>query len=243
MKRLVLMLCICAFSLQAQRRAPHYIIYPQIIKLKYKEYQYTDTLIIPVISDDYLLLKKAVAEKIFDGEKLEDVVKNYEEDGHGYTGVSYEIAYSDAHVISFIFSYETMGAYPDSYQKFLTYNIYTGKPYRLTDEINKAGITALFAQYRRFLKDGLAEIKNDIKKDSGVSDAEAAQIIATLKTSIDKLKPADVFNNYVFNKKGIKLTSNGVLPHAIRNYELARDWLITYDELKPYKAATAIVLK
>lgn len=245
MKRsiLVLMFCICAFSLQAQRRAPHYIIYPQVVKLKYKGNQQPDTLITPDISNDYLLLKKTVAEKIFDGEKLEDVVKNYEEDGHGYTSFSYTIPYLDAHIISFVFSYETMGAYPDSYQKFLTLNIYTGKPHLLSDEISKRGMAAIFAQYRQFLKQGLEAVKSDLKKDREVSNNEAEQIISTLRTAIAKLKPVDVFDQYVFTKEGIRLTSTGVLPHAIRNYDLARDLAIPYEQLRPYKISKAIVLK
>jgi hypothetical protein len=90
---------------------------------------WTDSLAVPVISDKYPKLKKALSEQvIFDGDSLNSVVKKFETEGHGITEVSYKVSYETKDVISIKFYYEGYGAHPTDYWVLYTLNIHTGKP-------------------------------------------------------------------------------------------------------------------
>src|SRR5215216_4801904 len=126
----------------AQRRQPA-IISTKIVLLKYQSQ--TDTLRLPVVNNKYPALKKAMSyQNLFDGDNLDSVVANYKNCGCGITGSDYEVTYQDAGIISIELFFETMGAYPDSYQRWHTLDIHTGKAYPIEKELNPAGLSWLY---------------------------------------------------------------------------------------------------
>jgi hypothetical protein len=210
------------------------IISTKIIALKYESQ--IDTLKIPVVSDKYPALKKALSEKnIFDGDDLAAVIKNYKSCGCGTTGLSYEVTYVSKDIISIIFYYQTMGAYPDDYQKYLTFNINKGEIYPISSEVNSKGLTWLLAGYKTELRKRILQLKED-------NTADNADAYTELNTTIDSLTSDELFKNCVFKKEGIVLTIEKILPHVMQDTEPERDWLVPYSKLKIYKAPGAIVL-
>ncbi|QKJ31988.1 hypothetical protein HQ865_20205 [Mucilaginibacter mali] len=219
------------------------IIHEQKIFLKYHGYNNIDSLQIPVVSDKYPQLKQAIAEQLFDGHKSYDIVERYEADGHGITGVWYEVTYQDSNIISLIIYYETMGARPSGYQKWLTYDINTGQPYPLAKEIDKAGLKNIFLQYKLFIQKGIAAARKDIARDTSLTENEVEALMNSLNYAKDKLTPEVLFEKYVFTDKGVRLSSADVLPHAVRNYDIERNWLIPYQKLRPFRTYTGMVIK
>ena len=232
------MMCVCAIAhssfSQTKPSPPKTILSTKIVALKYETQ--TDTLRIPVVSDRYPVLKKAFSEKnIFDGDDLAAVVKNYQLCGCGTTSLSYEVTFESKDIISVIFYYETMGAYPDDYQKYLTFNINTGKIYPISNEVNSKGLNWLLAGYKTELRKRVRKLKED-------NAADNADAYTELSTTIDSLSGDELFKNCVFKKDGITLTIEKILPHVMQNVEPERDWLVPYSKLKIYKIPGAIVL-
>jgi hypothetical protein len=210
------------------------IISTKIVALKYREQ--TDTIKIPVVSDKYPALKKAFSEKnIFDGDDSAAVVKNYHLCGCGITNLSYEVTFENKDIISVIFYYETMGAYPDDYQKYLTFNINTGQIYPISNELNSKGLSWLLAGYKTELRKRILTLREDNITDN-------ADAYTELSTTIDSLASNELFKNCVFKKDGIVLTIEKILPHAMQDVEPERDWFVPYSKLKVYKTQGAVVL-
>jgi hypothetical protein len=211
------------------------IISTKIVVLKFETQ--TDSLKIPVVSDQYPALKKALSYKnIFDGDALTDVIKNYQSCGCGIIRVDYEITFENKEIVSLIIYFDTMAAYPDDYQKFLTFNINTGELYSIKNEINPKGLKWIYDNYKATLNRRIAANKeeNADENDEGYN---------MLKTTIDSLTSDELFEKYVFTKTGIMLSIDKILPHVIRASEPDRDYTIPFSKLKTYKTPTAIVLK
>jgi hypothetical protein len=211
------------------------IISTKTVVLKFENQ--TDTLKIPVASDQYPALKKALSYKnIFDGDDLSDVVKKYQSCGCGITRVDYEITFENKDIVSLIIYFDTMNAYPDDYQKFLTFNINTGELYPIKNEINPKGLKWIYDNYKATLSKRIAADKeeNADENDEGYN---------TLKTTIDSLTSDELFEKYVFTKTGLMLSIDKILPHVIQASEPDRDYTIPFNKLKTYKTPTAVVLK
>lgn len=240
----VLLLCSTGALAQDKNLKISHIIHPKKVYMKTPGNRDKDSLIIPIVSDKYPALGKALSEdSLFNGAKLDSIIKEYQEDGHGITSLSYKVTYLDKHIISIILNYETMGAYPDSYQTWLTLNIHTGKPYPLSNEVTSAGLNYIFTKYKQALNKQLIRAKAEIKEDKELSEDDINDIVNTLKTSTDKLIPSDLFNQILFTTKGLKLTSDNVLPHVFRNCDLGRDWFVPYAKLRQFKKPGALVIK
>lgn len=210
------------------------IISAKIVALSFEKQK--DTLRMPVVDDKYPALKAALSYKnIFDGDDLPDVIKNYQSCGCGIISLDYEVTYENKDIISIVLYFNTIGAYPDDYQKFLTFNISTGKMYPLSNEINPQGLNWIFTNYKTLMRKRVFNEKKD--------DAEYADAYSELKTTLDSLKDDELFGKYVFIKRGILLSIEKILPHAMQAIEPNRDWIIPYDKLKAYKTPGAVVLK
>lgn len=232
------MVGICVFAChgfsQTKPSPPKSIVSTKIVALKYESQ--TDTFKIPVVSDKYPALEKALSEKnIFDGDTLPAIIKNYQSCGCGTTGLSYEVTYESKDILSVILYFETMDAYPDDYQKYLTFNINTGEVYPVSREVNLKGLTWLLAGYKTELRKRVLKLRED-------STADLADAYAELTTTIDNLTGDELFKNCVFKKDGIVLTIEKILPHAMENVEPERDWFVPYRKLKVYKTPGAMVL-
>jgi len=211
------------------------IISAKVIPLKFQ--QQTDTLRIPVVPAKYGALKRALSyTTISDGDTLANVIDNYDTCGCGTTGVDYEVAFENQTIISIKFTFQTMAAYPDSYSKWFTLNIYTGKPYFIDDEINPEGLQMIYKRYKDTLK-------KRILADKQTNTDEDSSTYNELKENIDSLKLYDVLDKYVFTKEGIVVSIDRILPHVVQSFEPDDDLLIPYDDLKKYRKPHTIVIQ
>jgi hypothetical protein len=233
----IVLVCSGVYPCNAQNRPSQKrsIISTKTIGLSYE--QQKDTLRIPVVADQYPALKKALSDKnIFDGDDLQTVIKNYRSCGCGITALNYEVTFESDAVISIILYFDTMAAYPDEYQKYLTFNIKTGEIYPISKEVDAKGLKWIFDSYK-------STVRKRIIKDKEGNPDEDIDDFNELKTTIDSLDSKELFGKYVFTKKGIMLSTERILPHVVQAFEPDRDLLIPYEKLKTYKVATAIVIK
>jgi hypothetical protein len=211
------------------------------IILKYQNNP-ADSLMIPMVSDKYPELKNALCDtNLFFGDRLNTVIQHYQTDGSGITYFNYQIVYVNNDIISLELYYETMGAYPDDSQQWLTLNIQTGKAYPISKEINADGLKWIYNTYRELLKKRITDDQSKLNKDS--IDNNYTDIYNDLMASADALSSDELLGNYVFTGKGINFTTDVILPHAVRNFEPEREWFVPYNKLRPYILPNAIVLK
>ncbi|TWI98805.1 hypothetical protein JN11_02993 [Mucilaginibacter frigoritolerans] len=229
--------CFSVFYGHSQGKPSQYIISTQSVALNYKDQ--SDTLHLPLVSDKYPELKKALSyERIFDGKSLADVVKNYNACGCGVTALNYAVTFENNDVISIELYYETMGAYPDSEEQWFTLNIHTGQLYPVSNEINSAGMKWLFENYKATLKKRIQDNKEDI-----MNNDDGANIYKELDDAINNLQSDELLKKYVFTEKGIELSIERILPHVVANLEPDDDWIVPYSKLKSFKRTGAAVLK
>ena len=217
------------------------IITTKKIILKYQD-NAADSLLIPMVSDKYPELKKALCDtNLFFGDKLDTVIKPYNTDGTGITSFNYEVTFVNKDVISLKLHYETKGIYPDNAHQWLTLNIHTGASYPISKEISPAGLTWIFTNYKELLKTRISNDRNRLDKEK--VDENYTDIYNDLMESADTLAAGEMLKRYVFTDKGIDFTTEDILPHVAEDFEPKRDWLIPYNKLKPFILPQAIVLK
>jgi hypothetical protein len=236
---LIVLICVCAVTYccysQAKTAQKAGIISTKIVVLKYNDY--LDTLDLPDVPDKYPALKNALSfRNICYGDDLQDVIKNFASCECGVTGLSYEVTFESKDILSIIIYTETTGAYLTTSQEWLTFNIGTGQPYPLSNEINAAGRKWIYDDYKKTLGKRILD-------DKKANPDEDAGEYNDLKTAVSKLESSELLGKYVFTKDGIKFSTERVLPHAVQSLEPDRDLLIPYSKLKEFKAATAGVLK
>ena len=218
----------------AQKILIQHIVSTQTVVLRYQTQ--TDTLRIPIVSDKYPELKKALSGKnIFDGDDLATVIKNYGSCGCGITGLDYDVTFDSKGVISVILYYNTMAAYPDSYQRWITLDIKTGQVYPITKEINARGLKWIFDSYK-------ITLRKRIDADKKTNDDENVDEYNNLKETVDSLGRDELFGKYVFTPKGVMFSIEKILPHVIETFEPDRDWIVPYNKLKDYKTTGAVIL-
>ncbi|HZY39476.1 MAG TPA: hypothetical protein VFE53_22625 [Mucilaginibacter sp.] len=213
-----------------------------VLSFKHNDSSYledhTDTLNIPVVSDKYLGLKKALAfENIGDADGLQDAIDNFAACGCGITGMSYEVVFESKDILSIEIFIDAEGAHPSSNTKRLTLNVHTGKAYTLDREINTAGLKWIYSSYRKVMKQRIAE---DFESRKGEEDEN---VRADLIESIDSLTSLEMLKDYLFTKSGIMFSTEGILPHVVQNLEPDREWFVPYSRLRKYKTPHAIIVK
>ena len=252
MKRfLLLVIILLCFSFSyAQKRYPDYrsIITTKRIAVKNQKFPTDDSsfYMLPVVSDKYPELKKALCDtNLFDGESIDSVINEYKTQGIGITYFAYNITYADKEMISLQLYYETMSAYPDENQRWLTLNMHTGQAYSLKQEISSAGLKWIFDNYKALIKERIAIDKQATLGDDPDSPEheDDRNMYSDLDKSIDDLEFEELIKNYVFSDKGIIFTTDDILPHTVHNHEPDRTWFISYKKLKLYILPGAVVLK
>ncbi|WCT12101.1 hypothetical protein [Mucilaginibacter jinjuensis] len=198
-----------------------------------------DSLMFPEVSTKYPALTEALSPKnLLQGDKLEDVVANYQKCGCGITGVTYSVGFVNADVISIEIYYNRMDDHPTSFGEWLTLDVHTGKPFTLDNEITQAGVDYLTARYKKWLTQNINDEKI-VKEDE---DAQK-DVYDDLLNSTEALTPKVITSDYIFADKGILLKTDTVLPQEAQDHEPNRVLLITYAQLKPYIKSTSVVLK
>jgi hypothetical protein len=218
-----------------QKKTPDYSYIVTSKKVVMRHHNETAVLTIPVASAKYPALRKALCDTcLFFGDSLEDVINDYRLEGSGITSLSYELTFVNKNIISLKLYYETMGAYPSESQRWLTLNTHTGQHYALKDEIIPKGLNWVLTKYKTILR----------KRISGNrEDKDCSDTYNDLKTAIDNLNSNALFKGYLFTKDGIMVSMEPTLPHVVQSCESARDVMIPYIKLKPFKTSEAIVIK
>jgi hypothetical protein len=229
-----------SFSRAQEKTAAAYsdIVTAKKITVKCKKYpDKTAVYMIPIVSKKYPELKKALCDtSVFFGDKLDSVIKEFQTEGRGITSFSYDITFLDKDVISLKLHYETIAAYPDESQTWLTLNVHTGKLYPISDELNSNGLKWMFNNYKSLL---WKRILQDKKENQG----EGSDDYDLLKSAVDSLHSDDLFKGFIFTKEGMMVSMEKILPHVVQVYEPDREWLVPYGKLKPYILPSAVVLK
>ncbi|QHS55376.1 hypothetical protein GWR56_07420 [Mucilaginibacter sp. 14171R-50] len=201
----------------------------KVVPLKYKDQ--TDTLYLPQIADRLPQLQKALSEKeLLTGETLQDVINEYTECGCGITSLQYEVTCLYSDLISIKLTYETMGAYPSTNQRWLTLNPNTGKAIPLSKIITPRGLQFIKAEYKKIL---LNRISKDRKAYAG--DADYVAVLPKLMSSVNKLSLDSPQVKYLVTKEGILLSSETILPHVAESFEPDRNVLFGYNQLMKFK--------
>lgn len=238
---------VCSQNPRATRKS---IIHTRIVLLTYKHNDssllkdHVDTLELPVPSDSYPELKKALSfRNIADADGEAVVKKNYAACSCGITGLSYEVTFETPDIISLKIFTEAMGAYPSSSWQWLTLNVHTGKPYVISNEITPAGLKWIYNNYRNLLLRRIASDHKTNRAPAGESQDDYDSIYDEQKQSVNGLAMNELLKNVVFTAKGIVFTTPGVLPHATQALEVDREWVIPYKKLLKYRGPKAIVVK
>jgi hypothetical protein len=225
------------------KKIPDYsnIITTKKIILKYQDDQ-ADSLMIPVVSDKYPELKKALCDtNLFFGDNLDTIIRRYQREKRGHIFFSYNVSFVNKDVISLKTYYEMTGDDADGAQQWLTLNIHTGKPYSIDKEISPDGLKWLYASYKELLKKRISD--DEIKIDKQKIKENYTDIYNGLMQAADTLSSNQLLKTYVFTDKGIWFTTENILSDEVKNFEPEREWFVKYDKLRPYILTSAIVLK
>ena len=243
---LVTILGLCLFTGKVRSQTKHHksIISTKMVVLTFKHNDssylddHNDTLYLPVVSNKYPGLQKALSfENIGDEDGLDSIKARYAATARGLFDLNYEVVFETEDVLSIKIYTEWMGAYPSSGTQRLTLAIHTGAAYPSSREINAAGLKWIYGTYRKLMKQRIAE---DFRSRKGEDDEYERN---DLNESIDSLTSAELLANYSFTKSGIMFSSEPVLPHAVQNHEPDREWFVAYTRLRKYKTPKAIIVK
>lgn len=224
---------ICGFA-QKTLTAKSPVISTKRVYLQYGNQK--DSLLIPVISNDYPALQKAFSDSVlFSGDKLPDVVDNYSTCGCGVTSLNYKVEYSNNLLVSIRLLYEGMVAYPSSYQKWLTLFVEDGKPIPLNTVLGEAGMDYVLQKYKAVL---ISRIKRNLITQT--HDADAISARKELLEAARGLKAHDIISKFLITPKGLLVTTDNVLPHVIQSFEPPREVLFTRAELRKFIAAYSV---
>nr|WP_157536173.1 hypothetical protein [Mucilaginibacter sp. L294] len=218
------------FCCKAQNEpAQHHAITTKTVLLKYKDQ--VDTLSLPVVSNIFPQLQKALSEKeILNGETSNEVIAEYAECGCGITSLNYEVTYFNRDIISISLRYETMGAYPSSGQRWLTLDAKTGKPVLLSKIFTAKGLSIIKTRYKRILNERIQDDKNALK-----DDPDYPSVYDRLLASVNSFSINSPETKYLITEKGVLLSSDDVLPHVVQAFEPQRDVLFSYKQLMKLK--------
>ncbi|GAB3909855.1 hypothetical protein [Mucilaginibacter boryungensis] len=243
----VLLLCSIGALAQDKALRKSHIIHPKKIYMKYRDNLNPDSLIIPIVSDKYPQLKKTLSEEhLVNDEPIINNVKRFETDGTGITWLDYEIPFESKDILSIHLYYESMGAHPEEYQEWDTYNIHTGKPYPISNEINQTGLNWVFRTYKQQYKKAIHEDQawREKKDEEYKRDIDEEKLFYNeLYHSIDTLSKKEMFTHYAFTKKGVTFVTERILPHMRQSYEPSRDWFVPCAKLRQFKKPGALVIK
>jgi hypothetical protein len=215
------------------------IISPKTVVLRHESQ--TDTLTIPVVSNEYPELQKVLSYKaIFDGDDLADVEKKYESCSCGITGLNYDITFENKGIISIILYFYRSGV--ENIPQFLNLNISTGKVYDIADEINPDGLKWIVNTYKTTLRKRISLYKQQ-NADADNSDNNIDDEYKMLTNDLDSLDTGELLKKYLFTKNGLMFSTEKVLPQEMHADEPDRALIIPFNKLKIYKTAGAIVLK
>ncbi|TFF40228.1 hypothetical protein [Mucilaginibacter psychrotolerans] len=238
MKRILIAICLIfacfrGFA-QTKGKATPPIITTKKVYLQYQNQK--DSLLIPVVSDDYPGLQKALSDSVlFSGEKLQDVIDNYRKCGCGITSLNYKVEYANSRMVSIRLYYEGMGAYPSAYQTWLTLLADDGNSISLNTALGDGGTDYILQKYKQIL---ISRINRDMTGQPRETNAVATR--KELLTAVGKLKAKDITNKFLLTPKGLLVTTDNVLPHVIQNLEPQREVLFTMAELKKFSVAYSV---
>jgi Deacetylase PdaC len=159
------------------------------------------------------------------GRSLSDMEADFKE-SRWLTDLEYSVNYNDHNLLSLTYSGMGVGAYPSRFVRYRSVNLTTGsilRPHHLF-KTEALGAIALQVdqQLQAAIKTKVAELDKPDNKDID------PKIFSAHRFRIKHL------NDFTLTPKGIIFHYEFGFPHAILALEPTNDFLMTYDQLKPY---------
>lgn len=194
---------------------------------------------LPVVGDDFPKLKAALTDQKLLGASIREVMNDFQASGSGTTSADFKVTYATPELVSLIFTTEFMGAYPSGMDEYKTLDAQTGKAYTLDREVNAAGIRWMLENYKKVVGARIAAAE----KSGAYEDEEGGFSFQEIRENLEGLSADDLEGHFVFTGKGIRVTSDDVMPHVALALEPDRVVDFSYEALKKYAAPTSVILK
>jgi hypothetical protein len=152
----------------------------------------------------------------------------------GYTDIRYRVLVNNPRVLSLAFELETMGAYPDSYRDYLSFDLQTGTLITAPHLFSVEGCTYL----RKYL---VAEREKRIKKYQASVKPEAEDA-AALEQMYAECNQYPDENNLMILTGNILFFKASCVPHAWAPYDTNLDIVISIKQLEAYLTDTGKAL-
>lgn len=144
----------------------------------------------------------------------------------GYTSISYKVEMNNAQVLSLSFDIETMGAYPDHYNKYYNFNLQTGKLIVAKELFTSAGLNYL----KKFLSNERKRRINQFLSGKYPLSEDSTFIIDTYK---ECNRHADL-NNLSITAYEIVFYKEYCFPHVARSYDTDLNVTCKIKQLEKY---------
>jgi hypothetical protein len=194
---------------------------------------------LPVVGDDFPKLKAALTDQKLLGAPIKEVMSDFKASGSGTTSADFKVTYATPELVSLIFTTEFMGAYPSGMDEYKTLDTQTGKAYTLDREVNAAGIRWMLENYKKVVGARIAANEKDFDEE----EEEGGFSFQEIRENLEGLSADDLEGHFVFTGKGIRVTSDDVMPHVALALEPDRVVDFSYEALKKYAAPTSVILK
>src|SRR5258705_1097004 len=167
------------------------------------------------------------------GKKMLDEAKYIPGDSgqSGYTNMSYNIEINNKNMLSVILEIESMGAYPEYYERYFSFDSKNGEPLSSKEMFTEEGIIRIKKILIKERDKRIKERINEIRKDDEKQFAEDSVFIVERFTQCNT--EANERNIFI-NKEGITFYGEECFPHAWRSYGAGLDIVFSNKELEKY---------
>jgi predicted RNA-binding protein with EMAP domain len=190
------------------------------------DFKKTFTVTYPKISGISPALSKKIEKTISYAEVLQFNLKEEMGENQWLEEASYEVGYNNNGILSIYLSMTGTGAYPSVFGKNVVVDLKTGN--KITSNIVFINLDELAAKIKlkqiKEVEESIEEIKND--KDYEEENPER------LFESVDFT--AEDLDGFSINDEGVTFTYEYGFPHVIKALEPDGNYLINWNELKPF---------
>lgn len=178
-------------------------------------------------------INKSISFEDIAGFAIEKVEEEYDKNGMGTVGSSYQINYNKKPILSLSVLIESMAAYPDVHSYHYNFNTGTGKKIQLKEIIKEDSFVVLVNKLNTILRSRVEEaIKASVESD------ENADIVSE---QLEGEEFTETINSFTINKDGICIYYNFGFSHAYEALEPDSEFKLSWEELKPWLKPRSIV--
>ena len=133
----------------------------------------------------------------------------------GYTSMDYGIEVSNTRVLSLSFQFETMGAYPESYQSYYSFQVQTGAHISAKDLFTPGAITELkktiIKRRQKLIDEWMKEVD---------TTAEMKDDREYIKETLSNCNEEADEDNFIIEQNSIVFVKDHCFPHMARPYDI-----------------------